>query len=207
MSSEKRLFLFLVLTFASILGIQYLMDVTGLNPPPPKKPQAVAQAKKAERTGRRGREGRKKRRREGRGGRHRQGGKSSRRPRRSPKPKPRWPWSTPSELVLGSVRPDARRLSARGPLEQKGAGVASVASSRYEAEFVEGKKQRHRPLESSVRPKVPRRWRYPPPARHPADAALEERREEQADVRGQTRWRGRRSPKAGITDRAESRST
>jgi YidC/Oxa1 family membrane protein insertase len=53
----------------------------------------------------------------------------------------------PSELVLGSAAdksPKGYRLEVR--LEQNGAGVSSVASSRFEAEFVEGMK-RHRPLQ------------------------------------------------------------
>src|SRR3954447_26715101 len=147
MSSEKRLFLFLALTFASILGIQYLMDVTGLNPPP-RKPQFpnVAQAgkekekqetavpekgaeKAAEPVANKGAE------------------KSSDEAKPSPA-RPEVALLEPDELVLGSAvdhAPGGYRLEVR--LEQKGAGVASVASSRYEAEFVEWQKQRHRPLE------------------------------------------------------------
>src|SRR4051794_22104689 len=45
-SDNKRLYLFLLLTFSSILGIQYLMDVTGLTPPPPKKLPNVAKHEK-----------------------------------------------------------------------------------------------------------------------------------------------------------------
>ncbi|MHC5542944.1 hypothetical protein ACYOEI_32370, partial [Singulisphaera rosea] len=46
MSSEKRLVMFMILTFFSFLGVQYVMDVTGLNPPPPKsRGKALAKAK------------------------------------------------------------------------------------------------------------------------------------------------------------------
>ncbi len=46
MSSEKRLALFLILTLCSMFGIQYLIEVTGLvPPPPPKNAQAVAEAR------------------------------------------------------------------------------------------------------------------------------------------------------------------
>src|SRR3954447_20545550 len=141
MSSEKRLFLFLALTFASILGIQYLMDVTGLNPPP-RKPQIrnVAQPVKEKEEG---------------SVPGKAAGpvadKGAEKPSDEAKPAPaktEVALVEPDELVLGSAvdhAPGGYRLEVR--LEQKGAGVASVASSRYEAEFVEGQKQRHRPLE------------------------------------------------------------
>src|SRR5207245_9984152 len=46
MSSEnRRTIIFVVATFASILAIQYVMEVSGLIPPPPKNP-AVEVAKK-----------------------------------------------------------------------------------------------------------------------------------------------------------------
>src|SRR5262245_8471204 len=38
MSSEKRLFLFMIVSIASVMCIQYVMEVAGLNPPPPKPP-------------------------------------------------------------------------------------------------------------------------------------------------------------------------
>ncbi|QEH34162.1 Membrane protein insertase YidC [Aquisphaera giovannonii] len=53
----------------------------------------------------------------------------------------------PSELVLGSATdkaPDGYRLAVQ--LEQKGAGVESILSSRYDAEF-EGRKNPHLPLQ------------------------------------------------------------
>ena len=150
MSSEKRLFLFLALTFASILGIQYLMDVTGLNPPPPRKPRNVVEIKKEESpTGAPSDEEK---------GKAKAGeavaGKDASQPAADPNtdantaPKKKVELARFDELVLGSDddhTPRGYRLAVR--LDQKGAGVASVTSSRYEAEFVEGRQQRHRPLE------------------------------------------------------------
>ena len=154
MSNEKRLVLFLVLTFLSIWGIQFLMDVTGLNPPLPKKPQQpIAQAnppadakavpkptgpaapetpgpeaaviKKGD-------------------GKDQEKGPAVEPPKARPeKVAP----VKPEELVLGSATdrsPDGYRLEVQ--LEQKGAGVASVASSRFEAEHVGGA-MRHLPLQ------------------------------------------------------------
>src|SRR5262245_43909417 len=47
MSNEnRRLILFVLLTFGSIWGIQYLIDVMGLNPPPPKRGPEVAKIAK-----------------------------------------------------------------------------------------------------------------------------------------------------------------
>ena len=157
MSNEKRLVLFLILTFFSIWGISRLMDVTGLNPPPPKKlQQLVPQANQPA------------------------DAKAAPKPpelvaKEPPKPtetvakKEKEPVAEPpkataeaikpidpSKLVLGSVAdrtPDGYRLEVH--LEQSGAGVASLGSSRFEAEHVEGAR-RHLPLQLLRRdPKAP----------------------------------------------------
>src|SRR3954452_7354950 len=106
MSSEKRLFLFLALTFASILGIQYLMDVTGLNPPPPQKKfqDIVAQAKKGDGGASRaekGKVGEKEKSAEPIA--EKRGGRPPAEAKPEP-PKPRVALADPAELVLGSEK-------------------------------------------------------------------------------------------------------
>lgn len=74
----------------------------------------------------------------------------------APAKKPEIEHVNPSELVLGSVTnrgPSGYQLEVQ--LSQKGAGVESVASSQFEAEF-EGKNNPHRPLQFIQRdPKAP----------------------------------------------------
>ena len=145
MSSEKRLALFLALTFASILGVQFVMEKTGLGPPPAKRARPpVAKAKPDDDTIK----------------------PVEVKPKPSELPadvfakakEPEKPaaaakagkavaMAKPEELILGSdadETPDGYRLKVE--LAQDGAGVVLVASSRYEAEFVEGQK-RKRPLQ------------------------------------------------------------
>jgi len=101
MNSEKRFLLFVMLTLSSVLGIQYLMEVTGLTPPPVKKPQNVVQAKKqAEGPGakppvqvsEKGPAPDKAA--EAEAGKDREPGPGRRR-RRGPHPGSRWPWRSP----------------------------------------------------------------------------------------------------------------
>src|SRR5262245_40532486 len=134
MSSEKRLVLFMILTFFSFLAIQYVMDVTGLNPPPPKAPpQAQAKAKpdeakpKPEQVADAGKPQAKAKDPE----------KEKKGEAQAAAPKePRTPIVPASKLVLGSTTdktPGGYRLQVQ--LEQKGAGVDLVLSSRFDAEF------------------------------------------------------------------------
>ena len=154
MSSEKRLVIFTVVTFLSILGIQYGLEVSGLvPPPPPKKPQApVARLKPgadkegvkakgdepvkpvavaaADAPGASGAPGA-------------DGGvdKEKTRPKGSEAAA-----ASPEELTLGSRKntgPKGFHMEVR--FDQKGAGVASLTSALYEAEFVEGQRK-HQPL-------------------------------------------------------------
>ncbi|MCA1686766.1 MAG: hypothetical protein LC745_12515, partial [Planctomycetia bacterium] len=145
MSSEKRLIVFTLVTFVSILTIQYVMDVTGLTPPPPRPP--VAQAKAGEKD-------------QGKGGELAGGdpvpgrpGKAEGKPKAQaeagkaaaeggPPARSAVALATPEELILGSSRdhgPAGYRLEVQ--LDQKGAGVAAVLSARYEAEYEDGKKK------------------------------------------------------------------
>ena len=147
MSSEKRLIIFTVVTFVSILGVQYGMQALGLVPPtpPPKKLQApVAQAKnepgKADAKGADGKpdalaEVAKK-------------DAAAAADKDKPKPElklPKVKLFEPSELVMGSLEKGNPYLMELR-FEQKGGGVSSVSSSKYEGEFVDGKKK-HRPLD------------------------------------------------------------
>jgi YidC/Oxa1 family membrane protein insertase len=157
MSSEKRLILFVVLTFLSIMVIDMGTGLLGLKPPPApapapapenpaeapelakdeKKPDAEPIAKAKDET----EEAKAKK----------QEPKKTEEIAKAEPPaakKPEIPRVTPEELVLGSARPD------QGPggyllelrLDQSGAGVAMVSSARYEAEFEAGK-PKDRPLQ------------------------------------------------------------
>jgi YidC/Oxa1 family membrane protein insertase len=150
MSNERRFVLFLAFMLAwMFLGYPYLMKSLGLNPNPPKKPAAPAAGAQA--------------------------GKSGSGEAKADRAKPTEPAKTeaaqshahgtqvlvgsdtskrpqvslvdPKELVMGSdsdKTPTGYRLQVQ--LEQKGAGVGTVTSSRYGAEF-EGRRNPHRPLQ------------------------------------------------------------
>jgi hypothetical protein len=139
MSHEKRLFLFLTLAFCSILGAQYLMELTGLTPPPVKNPPHVAKVPPAEKVpGPTTDEPTVIVRVKEKGAAEAEG--------TNPATKPQVVRVPAEDLIIGSAKdqaPDGYRLEIR--LDQQGAGVASVSSSRYEAEFEEGK-PRHRPF-------------------------------------------------------------
>ncbi len=153
MSNEKRFALFVVLMFAWLLGSPYLLRSLGLLPPPQKKPPAAAadalkaipkedpgdalaknKATQAEK--------------EPAEAKTLADGKSE--PTKNAQEKPKGPQVAlvePSELVLGLLTdksPTGYRLEIQ--LEQKGAGVEAVSSSRYDAEF-EGRRNPHRPLQ------------------------------------------------------------
>jgi YidC/Oxa1 family membrane protein insertase len=154
MSNEnRRLILFVLLTFSTIWGIQYLMDITGLNPPPPRKVPEVAKTKKdslAELLEKEKAEEQRKEKQAGQPAEH-VAVKDEEKP--AP-PRKQIALVEPSELIIGSAldhTPKGYRLEVQ--LEQKGAGVLAVLSSRYEAEFDDQRpapgqkpKPRHRPL-------------------------------------------------------------
>jgi YidC/Oxa1 family membrane protein insertase len=153
MTNEKRTVLFVILMVAWMIAAPYLLRLMGLNPEPRKPPphlpriaaenqndgiadrdktKAVAQDKaKAEPAG----------------------GKAGATARKAPEPagqapgKPEVELVNESELVLGSATdksPGGYRLEVQ--LDQKGGGVDSVFSSRYDAEFDPGM-ARKRPLQ------------------------------------------------------------
>ena len=151
MSNEKRLFLFLLLTFGSIWGIQYLMDVTGLNPPQAKKRPPVVMAKRdaSLRSLEKEKASEKEAEKPAEADTVKDDGKA-------PPARKQVAEVKPAELVIGSaacgtMTPGGYRLELR--LQQVGAGVVEVLSSRYEAEFDDQPpapgqkpKQRHQPL-------------------------------------------------------------
>ena len=139
MSTEKRLVLFLVLSVATVWGTRVLLDSLGLLPPPARKPPAVAakdQAKPAEAARPAPPE--------------EAAAKPAAKPEEAAEPaeeESEVAAVPASELVLGSVAdktPNGYRLEVR--LAQRGAGVAQVLSSRWEAEHVPGQ-PKDRPLE------------------------------------------------------------
>jgi YidC/Oxa1 family membrane protein insertase len=144
---QKRLFLFLVLTFVTIFGIDYVMGLTGLKPPEIKKPETVAQAKPE--PGQAAKDLEKKP-----AGAVLKDGENARQPeptKPAPSavagPKKDIEKVDASALVLGSASdtsPQGYRLEVR--LEQNGAGVDSVASSKYDADF-EKRPRKRQPLE------------------------------------------------------------
>jgi YidC/Oxa1 family membrane protein insertase len=139
MSNEKRLLLALLLTFVWLMGLPYVLEVTGLAPPPAKKPQPAPAAKVADAKAELPPPAAKP-----------AEGEAAKGEAGSTEPAPakatRIEHVDPGALVIGSTRntgPKGYLLEVR--LTQKGAGVESVASSQYEAEF-EGKNP-HKPLQ------------------------------------------------------------
>jgi len=149
MSNERRFALFVALMFAWLLGFPYLLQMLGLAPPPPKpkpKPGVVATEKNekgepakpdalAKTEGDR----------EAKPAEARAEGEGEAAPKPET-PKTEIPLVDRAELVMGSLSdksPDGYRYELQ--LNQKGAGVDSFTSSRFEAEFVT-RKNPHRPL-------------------------------------------------------------
>ncbi|AMV36584.1 membrane protein insertase YidC [Planctomyces sp. SH-PL62] len=143
MSNERRLVLFVMVTFAWVMGSPYLLTKLGLVPPPPKKAVAV-KADAAKGQDARGEDAEKK------------GEPTVPKPDQAPTEPPTIKADAApsqielvpaSELVLGSIAdksPTGYRFAVQ--LDQKGAGVDSAVSSRYEADF-EGRVNPHLPLQ------------------------------------------------------------
>ncbi|HEV3165905.1 MAG TPA: YidC/Oxa1 family insertase periplasmic-domain containing protein [Isosphaeraceae bacterium] len=140
-NDKKRLVLFLVIALPMTIGMQYLLDALGFLPKPQRKlpaqpnPQAAAKAEpgkaapgKAEPEA---------------------VAKAAQPALSAPPAKNEEPVKLvpPGELLIGSARdktPGGFKMALQ--LDQKGAGVDWLASSRFDAEFIEGK-PRNRPLE------------------------------------------------------------
>jgi YidC/Oxa1 family membrane protein insertase len=136
MSNEKRLVLFFVLAVVMMWGTQALMGRLGLLPkrpevaqveapkPEPAKPEAEGEKPAAK-----------------------PGEPPNANPEIKPAPEAKVALARPAELVLGSATDrTAGGYRLEVLLDQRGAGVAAIQSSRQEAEFAEGK-PRNRPLE------------------------------------------------------------
>src|SRR5262245_38443285 len=147
MSNEKRFVLFLVLMFAYLLGYPYLMRLLGVNPlprkPPAARPAVAASGQDQEKKGElaRAKTPAKDQDRPG-AGRSQEpalpAAKAAVAAAQGPK-EPTVELVAPEKLVLGSVGDKSHggyRLEVR--LDQNGAGVDSVVSSRYDAEFEDG---------------------------------------------------------------------
>ncbi|SIO45581.1 YidC/Oxa1 family membrane protein insertase [Singulisphaera sp. GP187] len=194
MSNEKRLVLFMMLTFLSFLAIQYVMEATGLAPPP-KKPQPkveakldptkpdVAVARKDETEKAKEKESKKE-----------EKGADAAKPAEAPKVT-RVP---AAEMVIGSAAdkaPGGYHLEVR--FKQLGAGVTSIRSSQFDAELDTAnprRKQPRQPLEllrdkSMTLPSFALTVRSAKPPKAAATEELDEKAEAEAEAlaaRGET---------------------
>ena len=149
MSNEKRTILFLVLSLASVFGIELVMRVTGLapkrKPPEPAAAEAPAQPgedKKAEGQAPESTASEDKAKAKEKAG---EPAKTGAEQAQAIK-KPRVEAVEPARLVMGDTKyegPHGYLLQVQ--LAQNGAGVESIASAQYEAEF-EGKNP-HQPMQ------------------------------------------------------------
>jgi YidC/Oxa1 family membrane protein insertase len=153
MSSDKRLITFFLATFLSIYAIQFVMERTGLIPPPaPRKPPALVktQAEKEKAKGKSDLPEKTLEVAKAKGEPKAEAiaakGESAAKEKAKAK-EPAVPLAEPSELILGSTqKTDEKGYQLELQLDQKGAGVLSVSSARFEAEFEEGK-PKARPLQ------------------------------------------------------------
>jgi YidC/Oxa1 family membrane protein insertase len=133
MSHEKRFFLFLLLMMVWLYTFPYVFDLLGIKPI--KKPATPAAAATKEVKGKDAAKATAA---------ELKAMDSKAKEEKPAAPEPSKVEVVPeSELVLGSSTdktPEGYRLEVH--LEQKGAGISSLVSSRYDAEFKDGKKQR-----------------------------------------------------------------
>src|SRR4051812_11357535 len=154
MSNEKRFAFFVALMFVWLLGFPYILKFFGLAPPPQKKVPVAAATKEAGKTGadadaaaKAGSALAEKPAPETRA--EKEGLKPGSGPETAEKARAesRVALIDSNDLVMGSAAdksPTGYRLEVQ--LEQKGAGVEAVSSSRFDAEF-EGRVNPHRPLQ------------------------------------------------------------
>ncbi len=144
MSNEKRFVLFLVLMLIWMMGFPYVARFLGLNSAQPKKPPvppaAVVEADKKGEPGKLAKEPAKDvQAKDAQAKEHEPAKAAAPAPAATEPKKPEVPLVEESELVLGSdtdTAPGGYRLEAQ--LTQKGAGIESLVSSRFDAEYEDG---------------------------------------------------------------------
>jgi YidC/Oxa1 family membrane protein insertase len=153
MSNDKRIVLFIIVMVAWMIASPYLMRLLGIDPgprKPPTRPPNAAAGKVLDEKGDRKTAAAADL---GKGKAQSAGGKAQVKAANEPAPKDLEPKKpdvevvNETDLVLGSVAdksPEGYRLEVQ--LQQNGGGVDSVASSRYDAEFEDGR-VRKRPLQ------------------------------------------------------------
>jgi len=141
MSNERRFALFVVMMFAWLMGFPYLLKFLGLAPVPPPKPAAVAATAKAADDAKRALD---KKAEDAPTTAELKAAKDQ--PAKVEAEERKVEVVPTADLLLGSLAdksPTGYRLEVQ--LEQKGAGIESVLSSRFDADF-EARKNPHKPL-------------------------------------------------------------
>jgi len=153
MNNDKRIVLFIVLMVAWMIGSSYLTRLMGLNPEPPKRPQLPPNAAALKEKDAKGDRGPAEEPAQDKAKIRTADAKAEAIPGNKPGAKaeaikkPDVEVANESELVMGSVAdksPAGYRLELQ--LQQKGGGVDSVSSSRFDSEFEDGKPLK-RPLQ------------------------------------------------------------
>ncbi|WP_422927297.1 membrane protein insertase YidC [Singulisphaera sp. PoT] len=147
MSSEKRLVLFMALTFLSFMGLQYLMEATGLIKPEPKKPAQQADAKPGDKAKPADAVAAKDQDKAKEKAEAKPGDKPVADAKPAEAEKPKVEIVNPLELVIGSTRDGSEgAYHLQVMLDQKGAGVSSTLSARYLADK-DGRRIKNLPLQ------------------------------------------------------------
>lgn len=152
MSNERRVLVFMLATFTSIMAINFAMDKAGLlpkpAPPKPKPPAGVAKLEPGAKPGETGSADPNATAKASGDPAPNKGAAGPLDPTDAPRGEIKAatvPLAKPSELILGSTD-QAAGYHLEVQLDQRGAGVVSVASSRFDAEY-ESSKPSKAPLE------------------------------------------------------------
>jgi YidC/Oxa1 family membrane protein insertase len=162
MSNEKRYVFFFILTFAWILGVTYFLGEAEPKPAPKdlaKLKQADANGEKVAKKDDAAKDEKPKEKEKGVAAAPAKAAADPKAPGEPPalKPKPDIAHVQPAELVLGSASKDpSNGYLLEVQLTQKGAGVESIASALYDAEFEGQRPKPRKPLQLIQRdPKAP----------------------------------------------------